>query len=353
MPNPSTSEGFEIAEGIERPRKATGAIVVLALGGNALTHQGQAGTHDQLAANAEVMARSISSLLLAGWEVVLVHGNGPQVGNLALQQEEGSDLVPPQPLFSLGAMTQGQLGSLFALALRKVLGGRAPEIVPLVTHSEVDPADPAFADPTKPIGPFLTAEEAQAFAAERGWTVKEDAGRGWRRVVPSPEPIRILEAGAIRTLLAAGAVVIAAGGGGIPVVPTPGGHRGVEAVIDKDYAAERVASSLGAEALVLVTSVEAVLLDYRTPRQRAILEISVDDAEAHLAEGQFSEGSMGPKVRAGVRFLRHGGDVAVITTPALVYASLEGTVSELEGRASTRIVRVRPVTDPSGQRAGA
>lgn len=328
-----------------------GRIVVLALGGNALTHHGQAGTHDQLAANAEAMARSISSLMLAGWEVVLVHGNGPQVGNLALQQEEGSDVVPGQPLFSLGAMTQGQLGSLFALALRKVLGARAPEIVPLVTHSEVDPADPAFADPTKPIGPFLTADEAQAFAAERGWVVKEDAGRGWRRVVPSPEPVRILESGAIRTLLDAGVVVIAAGGGGIPVVPAPGGgHEGVDAVIDKDYAAERLATSLGAEALVLVTSVEAVLLDYGTPQQRAVLEISADDAEAHLADGQFPEGSMGPKVRSGIRFLRNGGEVSVITTPALVYASLEGTVSELEGRPGTRIVRVLPVTDPPGDR---
>jgi carbamate kinase len=331
-----------------------GRIVVLALGGNALTPHGQAGTHDQLAANAEAMARSISSLMLAGWEVVLVHGNGPQVGNLALQQEEGSDMVPAQPLFSLGAMTQGQLGSLFALALRKVLGARAPEVVPLVTHSEVDPADPAFADPTKPIGPFLTAEEAQAFAAKRGWAVKEDAGRGWRRVVPSPEPVHILEAGAIRTLLDAGVVVIAAGGGGIPVVPAAGGgHQGVDAVIDKDYAAERLATSLGAEALVLVTSVEAVLLDYGTPQQRAMMEISVDDAEAHLAEGQFPEGSMGPKVRAGIRFLRNGGEVSVITTPALVYASLEGTVSELEGRPGTRIVRVRPVTDPSGDRGEA
>src|SRR2546421_11983895 len=193
-----------------------GRIVVLALGGNALTHHGQAGTHGQLAANAEAMARSISSLMLAGWEVVLVHGNGPQVGNLALQQEEGSDVVPEQPLFSLGAMTQGQLGSLFALALRKVLGPRAPEIVALVTHSEVDPADPAFADPTKPIGPFLTAEEAQAFAAERGWAVKEDAGRGWRRVAPSPEPVRILDAGASPTLPAARAVAIAPRGGAGP-----------------------------------------------------------------------------------------------------------------------------------------
>ena len=311
-----------------------GRIVVLALGGNALTHHGQAGTHEQLAANAEAMARSISSLMLAGWEVVLVHGNGPQVGNLALQQEEGCDVVPAQPLFSLGAMTQGQLGSLFALALRKVLGPRAPEIVPLVTHSEVDPHDPAFADPTKPIGPFLTAEEAQAFAAERGWAVKEDAGRGWRRVVPSPEPVRILESGAIRTLLEDGVVVIAAGGGGIPVVPTADGHRGVDAVIDKDYAAERLATSLGAEALVLVTSVEAVLLDYGTPQQRAMLEISVDDAEAHLASGQFPEGSMGPKVRAALQFLDAGGGCAVITRPWLVPSALSGDAARV-----TRIVR--------------
>src|SRR5256885_15572368 len=223
-----------------------GRIVVLALGGNALTHHGQAGTHEQLAANADAMARSISALMLAGWEVLLFHGNGPQVGNLALQQEEGSDVVPEQPLFSLGAMTQGQLGSLFALALRKVLGRRAPEIVPLVTHSEVDPADPAFADPTKPIGPFLTAEEAQAFAAERGWAVKEDAGRGWRRVVPSPEPVRILESGAIRALLDAGVVGIAAGGGGIPVVPAEGGHPGIDAVIGNGHARERLGTALRA-----------------------------------------------------------------------------------------------------------
>src|SRR5256714_13011225 len=190
-----------------------GRIVVLALGGNARNQHGQGGTRDQWAANAEAMARSVSSLMLAGWEVVLVHGNGPQVGNLALQQEEGSDVVPEQPLFSLGAMTQGQLGSLCALALRKVLGPRAPEIVPLVTHSEVDPDDPAFAAPTKPIGPFLTADESQAFAAERGGAVEDVAGRGWRRGLPFPRSPRRLEAKSIRTLLRAGVVVIGAGGG--------------------------------------------------------------------------------------------------------------------------------------------
>ncbi len=321
-----------------------GRIVVLALGGNALTNVGQAGTYEELEANATSMARSVSSLMRTGWEGVLVHGNGPQVGNLALQQEEGSDLVPPQPLFALGAMTQGQIGSLIALSLGKVLGPRAPGIVAVVTHSEVDPSDPAFASPTKPIGPFLDPEEAQAYAAARGWAVKEDAGRGWRRVVPSPEPVSILEGPAIRALLEGGFVVIAAGGGGIPVVASgPRGHSyaGIEAVIDKDYAAQRLASSLEAQALVLVTSVESVLLDYGTPGQRAIAEMSLEDAEHHLAEGQFPEGSMAPKIRAATRFLRAGGEVAVITTPALVYASLEGTVSELEGRPGTRIVRMR------------
>lgn len=317
-----------------------GRIVVLALGGNALSPLGGTGTHDEQERNAALMARSVCSLMWTGREVVVVHGNGPQVGNLALQQEEGAAFVAPQPLFALGGMTQGQLGSLLALALRKAAGPHGPDVVSVVTHALVDPSDEAFSRPTKPIGPFFTAGEARAHAAERGWTVAEDSGRGWRRVVPSPEPVGLLEAPAIRALTTQGFVVVAAGGGGVPVIATKDGYRGVDAVIDKDYAAASLATSLGADALVLVTSVEAVLLDYGTPRQRPIEEITVDDAERHLADGQFPEGSMGPKVRAAVRFLRSGGEVAVITTPALVYASLEGTVSELEGHAGTRIVRM-------------
>ncbi|MDQ3945754.1 MAG: carbamate kinase [Actinomycetota bacterium] len=324
-----------------------GRIVVLALGGNALCQVGQAGTYEEHEANAALMARSVCSLIWTGWEVVVVHGNGPQVGNLAIQQEEGSDLVPAQPLFVLGGMTQGQLGSLLTLALRKVAGPRGPDVVSVVTHALVDPNDSAFSDPTKPIGPFLSAEEAKAHAAARGWTVREDAGRGWRRVVPSPEPLGLLEAPAIRALLNEGFMVVAGGGGGIPLVPTRDGYRGVEAVIDKDYAASALATSLGASALVLVTSVESVLLDYGTPRQRPAEEMTLEDAERHLAEGQFPEGSMGPKVRSATRFLRAGGEIAVITTPALVYASLEGTVSELEGKQGTRIVRLRQTGDGS------
>ena len=319
-------------------------IAVVALGGNALTREGQAGTHDELEANATAMAKSVSSLMRAGWRVVLVHGNGPQVGNLAIQQEEGTKLVPAQPLFSLGAMTEGQLGSLICLALRRVSDAASMRgAVAMVTHVAVNPDDPAFQNPTKFIGPFLTAEQAESMAAERGWVVKPDSARGYRRVVPSPEPVAILETDAIRALLDQGQVVVAAGGGGVPVVRYGSGYGGIDAVIDKDYAAQRLATALAAQALVLVTGVETVALHYGQPDQRAIHEMAVDEAELYLEKGEFPEGSMGPKVRAAIRFLRRGGEEAVITTPQLVYASLQGTVSNLEGVTGTRIVRMKPL----------
>ncbi|MDQ1370830.1 MAG: carbamate kinase [Acidimicrobiaceae bacterium] len=323
---------------------------VVALGGNALIREGQSGTYQEQEANATAMARSVCSLLRTGWRVVLVHGNGPQVGNLAIQQEEGAALVPAQPLFALGSMTQGQLGSLFCLALHRVGDPWIIGAVSVVTHVAVSADDPAFDNPSKPIGPFFTAEQAASLSAARGWVVKEDSGRGYRRVVASPEPVGIVETAAIRTLLEAGQVVVAAGGGGVPIVRTATGYAGVDAVIDKDYAAQQLATSLAAEALVLVTGVESVLLDYGTPQQRPIEEMACAEAERYLADGQFPEGSMGPKVRAAVRFLRYGGEVAVITSPELVYASLEGTVSQLEGTVGTRIVRVRPTVGAVGGR---
>ena len=278
------------------------------------------------------------ALLRAGWGVVIVHGNGPQVGSLAIAHEESAAVVPPQPLFNLGAMTQGQMGSLVSLALRRVSGWPRVRPAAVVTHVTVDPADPAFTEPTKPIGPFFDRAEAEELAASRGWTITEDAGRGYRRVVPSPEPIDILEAGAILALIDAGFVVVAAGGGGVAVVSGPDGYHGVDAVIDKDYAAQRLATSLGAEALVLVTGVETVMLDFGTPQQRAVEEMTLEEAERHLAEGQFPPGSMGPKMRAATRFLRAGGRVAVVTTPELVYPSLEGRASLIEGRAGTSVI---------------
>ena len=310
---------------------------VVALGGNALTRAGQTGTYDEQSDNAVTMARAVMGLRRSGWRVVIVHGNGPQVGNLAIQHEEGRRLVPAQPLFSLGAMTQGQIGSLISLALR------AEQIdlpvAAVVTHVVVSPDDPAFARPSKPIGPFFTKARASELAAKRGWTVDDDSGRGFRRRVASPRPVTIVETPAIEALVASGSIVIAAGGGGVPVVSTGSGLRGVEAVIDKDYVAGQLASALGAQALVFVTDVPRLMIDFGDPTERALAEIDVEAAERYQQDGQFPPGSMGPKVDAATRFLRTGGDVAVISTAALAAVTLDSTDAG-EGT-GTRIVAVR------------
>ena len=310
---------------------------VVALGGNALTRAGQTGTYDEQSDNAVTMARAVMGLRRSGWRVVIVHGNGPQVGNLAIQHEEGRRLVPAQPLFSLGAMTQGQIGSLISLALR------AEQIdlpvAAVVTHVVVSPDDPAFAHPSKPIGPFFTKARASELAAKRGWTVDDDSGRGFRRRVASPRPVTIVETPAIEALVASGSIVIAAGGGGVPVVPGDTGLRGVEAVIDKDYVAGQLASALGAQALVFVTDVPRLMIDFGDPTERALAEIDVEAAERYQQDGQFPPGSMGPKVDAATRFLRTGGDVAVISTAALAAVTLDSTDAG-EGT-GTRIVAAR------------
>lgn len=311
---------------------------VVALGGNALTLPGQAGTCDEMLASAAAMAASINEVIEAGWRVVIVHGNGPQVGNLALQQES-TTLVPAQPLAALGAMTQGQLGSLIALSIDLLRGpGSAAS---LITHITVDQADPAFLAPTKPIGPFFDRAQAERLAAERGWVVQPDSGHGYRRVVASPEPTGIVEIEAIRALVDAGLLVIAAGGGGIPLTgwdsglpprydgtrPASGQPRGLyaDAVIDKDRAARLLATLIGAQALLLVTAVDRVMLDYGTPRQTSLATISADEAACYLAEGQFPPGSMGPKIGAALRFLADGGELAVITSAGLLAETLAGS----------------------------
>jgi len=310
---------------------------VVALGGNAFTREDQRGSYAEQAHNARAMAQAVHALRRTGWQVVLVHGNGPQVGNLAIQQEEGADLVPALPLSALGAMTQGQLGSLITMSLHQTAHRERLEVATVVTHVEVSLDDPAFSAPAKPIGPFFAAAEATTMTETRGWTMAQDAGRGFRRVVPSPEPRSIVEAATIRRLVADGVIVVAAGGGGVPVVDDGHGFTGVDAVIDKDYAAQQLANQLGAEALVLVTGVAHVALDFGTPRQRLIREIDVDEADRHLADGQFPEGSMGPKVRAGIRFLRRGGSRVVITTPDYAASALRD-VPGLDGRMGTRII---------------
>jgi carbamate kinase len=316
---------------------------VIAIGGNAVLAAGERGTYEEQLANLAGLATVVSDLVRDGHRVVVTHGNGPQVGNLAIQQEEGAGLVPPQPLFVLGAMTQGQFGHLITAAL---CGGRAAErwpVATVVTHALVDPSDPAFQRPTKPIGPFYRRQEAERLARERRWQVVEDAGRGWRRVVAFPEPQGFLEADAIRALVEAGFVVVAAGGGGIPVAREGAGIRGVDAVIDKDLSAQRLASTLGADILVLLTGVDQVWLGWGTARRRAIATMTVDEAEKHLADGEFPHGSMGPKVTAAIRFVRSGGRRVVITSPARVLEGLVGTAgtSVVPGRVPAGAERPR------------
>jgi len=298
----------------------TGTAVV-ALGGNAIIAEGEAGTYEQQRAHADAMARSICELLDDGWRVVIVHGNGPQVGNLAIQQDRGRDAVPEMPLFALGAMTQGQLGSLIAIAVYRACGGRH-HVVGILSHVIVDLNDPAFDNPSKPIGPFYSEREATRLAGTRGWDIVEDSGRGYRRVVPSPRPLGFVEIQALRCLLDAGLVVVADGGGGIPVARRGNLWDGVDAVIDKDYAAAELAHQVDADALVLVTGVESVMVDFGSSNPRRLGRIDIAEAERHLAAGQFPAGSMGPKVRAATRFLRRGGRLAVITTAPLAAATL-------------------------------
>ena len=305
---------------------------VVALGGNALTRVGQSGTAEEMAGNAAAMAASVNDVLEAGWRVVIVHGNGPQVGNLALQQE-ATPAVPAQPLALVGAMTQGLLGSLIARAI-DLLRGRGTAAA-LVTHVTVDPADPAFGAPSKPIGPFYAPVEAERAARRGGWVMQPDSGRGYRRVVASPQPLGVIEIEAMRALVEAGHLVIAGGGGGIPVLAGDPG-RTVDAVIDKDRAACLIARQLGARALLLVTAVDRVMIDFGRPTELSLGRITADHVARYLAEGQFPPGSMGPKIEAALRFLEEGGELAVITSPALLAATLAGRGAA----AGTRIERM-------------
>ena len=285
------------------------ALTVLALGGNALLGPGERGTAAEHRANlAKTFVRA--ELLVAGeGGLVVTHGNGPQVGNELLRQELSAREVPPLPLYIAVAQTQAEIGALMASELGPV-AGRPVAVV--VTRVVVDENDPAFEEPTKPIGPFYDADEARALADERGWQVREDAGRGWRRVVPSPRPREILELEAIRTLVGAGTVVVAAGGGGVPVIERQGRYDGIDAVIDKDHASALLAVGLGAERLVILTQVDAVYAGFGTDSSRLLRELVPGRDDALLAE--LPDGSMRPKVEAAFDFVRATGGEALITS---------------------------------------
>ena len=312
----------------------SGAVkVVVALGGNALEDKSLPPTAASQLQVARRTAEHLAGLSCAGYELALVHGNGPQVGRILLASEGAAELTPPLPFDVCGAMSQGYIGYHLQQALTDALRrrGRDIPVVTLVTRVVVDSADPAFQNPTKPIGPFYTRAQAEALAAERGYEMREDSGRGWRRVVPSPKPRRILEVGTIRTLWDT-TVSIACGGGGVPVTEgADGTWNGVAAVIDKDLAACLLAEEMGADVLMILTEVPAVAIRFGTPEQKDLGEVTADELERYAAQGEFGAGSMAPKVEAAVKFVRSApGRRAVIT-------SLELGGEALSGRQGTRI----------------
>jgi len=306
--------------------------MLLAVGGNSLIRAGEKGTIAEQMANARRTAAQIAGLCRSGYHIVLTHGNGPQVGAELLRSERGASRVPGHSLDVCDASTQGEIGYI----LQQVLAGELESakvhkpVVTLVTQVVVSPSDPAMKHPDKPVGPFYSRADAEERRRLFGWEIVEDAARGYRRVVPSPEPIEIVELPVIRDLVEHGVLVIACGGGGIPVVWKDGKLEGVEAVIDKDRASALLASSLGVDMFVISTDTDYVYLDYKKPTQHPIREIEAADLQVYLQEGHFLPGSMGPKVESVLRFLRHGGKEAIIT-------SCENLQKAVEGSAGTHV----------------
>ncbi len=308
-------------------------LVTVAFGGNALVRRGEDGTQTQQIGHAESLARSLVRILRKGHGLVLVHGNGPQVGNLLVQVEEAITKVPPLSLDVCVAQTEGSIGYILERALRNAMLDASidKEVACLLTHVVVDPRDRALRSPSKPIGPFYTPYRAAYLRKSRRWQIVEDSGRGYRKVVPSPRPLKILNVTVIRALLEAGHVVIAGGGGGVPVIEEPSGRlRGIEAVIDKDFTAAMLARDLHSDLMVILTDVDHVFLNYGKKNERAVRSLSVKEAERHLRRGQFPPGSMGPKIEAAVEFSRSTGRDVIVT-------SLRRCVSALSGRGGTRI----------------
>ncbi len=311
------------------------AKIVVALGGNALSKDGKATAANQLAVANET-ASELVKLITAGHTLAIVHGNGPQIGNIILHEEAiNTEKTPTMPVDVAGAMSQGQIGYWLQNALRNQLEQlkiKKP-IASIVTQVLVSKDDPAFKNPSKPIGPFYTEEEAKKLAKTRGITVKEDAGRGWRKVVPSPMPLSIIESDLIKIAIGNGAVIVAGGGGGIPVYYDQHGRlTGLEAVIDKDFAAEKLAETIDADILLILTAVDNVKVNYKQPDEKALTELTVDDAFKLIAQGQFAAGSMLPKVEAGVSFVSGANKrVCIITSP-------EKASKAIEGKAGTRII---------------
>lgn len=290
-------------------------LIMIAFGGNALLRAGEKGTYEQQLSNVENTCSQLCHLASRGYGIVIAHGNGPQVGNVMLQHEAGKRVfgVEPMPMDFCGAQTQGSIAYMIENGMEKVLrrAGIERKVVSLVTRIEVDAADPGFDNPTKPVGPYYTAEEVKTFTS--GVYKEDPRGRGWRKVVASPKPLRIKNIELVEKLAREGYVVVTVGGGGIPVINTADGSKGVEAVIDKDLASAVAAVKMRADEFYILTDVPKVYINFRTPQEKVLDTMTVAEAKQYLAEGMFAEGSMAPKVRAGIMFVGNGGGQCVIT----------------------------------------
>ncbi len=305
---------------------ARGKICVLALGGNSLIRKGEDGNIHQQEENAARITGHLFPLITSGYNLVITHGNGPQVGQILLQNEVAAELVPAMPLDVCVAYSEGSMGYMLQQALLNELRRhhmRNVYVVTMITQVLVDRNDPAFRNPSKPVGPFLSEEEAKRLAKERDWHVMEDAGRGWRRVVPSPRPLKVVQRYMIRDLARQGNIVIALGGGGVPVWKnSDDDYEGVEAVIDKDLASGSLAREIHADIFFIVTEVPNIYLHYGGERQRPLGKVSVDELRHHYAEGHFPPGSMGPKVQAVIEFLEAEDALAIVTDAEHMEAAL-------------------------------
>ena len=309
-------------------------IAVVAFGGNAILDAGDDGSFTTQLEKAKEACRQMLAILHKGYQLILVHGNGPQVGNLLIQFEKARDVIPVPPLDVAVASSQGLLGHMLEISMRTVLeeDRMQREVATILTQVVVSPDDPAFAQPTKPIGPFYTREEAERYHKTEGWHMIEDSGRGWRRVVCSPQPRKILELNTIKYLAENNTVVIACGGGGIPVNYLTDRVVGTAGVIDKDSTAALLAYNIGAEQFIILTGVDKVYLDFGKPTQRPIDVMTAAEARGWLEEGQFPPGSMGSKVRSAVEYVEKGGEQAIITSKGNIVAAMKS-------HTGTRIVR--------------
>jgi carbamate kinase len=308
-------------------------VAVVALGGNSITREFEEGNITQQFANTRRSLVGIFELIKEGYRVAITHGNGPQVGNYLIRVEESRHLVPPLPLGVIVADLQGGMGYMIQQSLQNKLhrAGIKLEVSTILTQVIVNKNDPSILNPTKFVGPFIKKEEVEKVVRERGWIVKEDPGRGYRRVVPSPMPLEIVEKKVIKKMIDDGVILICCGGGGIPVyVEADGAYEGVDAVIDKDLAAAVLARDIDAEELYILTAVDKVALDYRKPNEIQLDKLTVAEAKRYLAEGQFPKGSMGPKIQAAINFIESGGKSVIIT-------SVENMSEALAGKTGTRI----------------